>query len=91
MSVSLNRDSQAYLWMMHMNITFIENMWKKKEHFRWIFEVKVCRYYGSLYFPLQEAVLNEKRKSALLYFTLPLDYLKPLDTSNTKGEFQQDC
>lgn len=32
----------------------------------------------------------EKEKSALLFFTLPLDYLKPLDTLNTKGEFQQD-
>lgn len=50
MSISLNRDSQAYLWM-HMNATFTEDMCKR-EHFRLVFEVKVCSYYGSLYFPL---------------------------------------
>lgn len=86
MSISLNRDSQAYHWM-HMNVIFIEDMCKR-EHFRLIFEVKVCRYHGSLYFPLQEAVQSEKRKS--FFFTLHLDYLKPVDTLNTKGEFQQD-
>lgn len=51
-----------------MNATFIGDMWKKREYFRWIFEVKVCRYYGSLYFPLQEAVQNEKRKKCSPFF-----------------------
>lgn len=67
MSISLNRDSRAYIWM-HMNATFIGDMWKKREYFRWIFEVKVCRYYGSLYFPLQEAVQSEKRKKCSPFF-----------------------